>query len=324
MKESNLVSVIIPVYNRFDLARRAIKSVILQDYRPIEIIVIDDFSQNKFEFNDHIGVDDNVEISIIRNEVNLGPGGSREIGRKTSKGEFLVYLDSDDSYHPDFLKTMVSYLQDHPDIDMAYCHAKFMSSDGAYTDESVKRTFIKYDHILPHLIIDGRPWHSSGCIRRKRLTDKIGPWKPLNFWEDYEYDSRAGLANNRLGYIPDVLCYIDKDSEGKITRNPDTPRKNKSYGLSIYNIAKNLNGNENFMNDIRNRVIYHLLKSSARNLDNKSIEIAKNNVKESLHWIKVHKRNYLILLLVASLNFKIFSPIVSRVIRKMSNSYKFR
>jgi hypothetical protein len=219
---------------------------------------------------------------------------------------------------------MVSFLKEHQEVDMAYCHAKFMSSDGISSDESVKRTFIKYDHILPYLIIDGRPWHSSGCIRRRKLTDKIGPWKPLYFWEDYEYDSRAGLINNRLGYVPDVLCYIDKESEGKITRNPDTPRKNTSYGLAIYNIARNLNGKEAFMDDVRNRVIYHLLKSSARNLDNNAIDIARNNIKESLNWTKTYKRDYLYLLLMSNLNFKIFSFFISRILRKISKFYKFR
>lgn len=324
MKQSELVSVIIPVYNRFEMAERAIKSVINQNYRPIEIIVIDDVSKEIFEFKDEIEKDDQIQLKIFRNEINIGPGSSREIGRINSKGEYLVYLDSDDSYHPNFLKLMISYLKEHQDTDMAYCHAKYMSADGVISDESVKRTFIKYDHILPHLIIDGRPWHSSGCIRRKNLTDKIGPWKPLYFWEDYEYDARAGLINNRIGYIPEVLCYIDKESEGKITRNPDTPKKNKSYGLAIFYIAKILKGNETFMNDVRNRVTYHLLKSAARNLDNKTIEIANRNVKEALNWIDVDKRNYLYILLMANLDFKIFSYLITRVLRKISNAYKFK
>jgi glycosyltransferase involved in cell wall biosynthesis len=319
----DLVSVIIPVHNRFEMAVRAIRSVVDQTYRPIEIIVIDDLSTENFSYPDEIKDDEGISLVIERTNENIGPGAAREIGRLKCKGNYLSYLDSDDQYKPEYLKKMIQYLKDNPVIDMVYCHSKYMSPEGVVLDESVKKTDVEYKHILPYLITHGRPWHSSACVRRRSLTDKIGPWEKLWNWEDYDYDARAGLINNNIGYISEVLCYIDKEHIVKVSKNPDSPKKNRSYGMSICNIARNIDNSDHDKSDLRNKVIYHLMKSAARNLDHGYYKIAQNNLNQLLNWVDVYKGTYFLVHLLIIGNSLKLGVIVSKILRKLAQRFKF-
>lgn len=319
----DLVSVIIPVHNRFEMARRSIKSVLEQTYRPIEIIVIDDQSTEPFQFTEAIDEYKGIMLEVIRTKENIGPGSAREIGRLRCKGNFLAYLDSDDVYAPDFVKKMVHYFREYPKVDMVYCHAKFIYQNGTVSEESVKKTDKEYKLILPYVLTHGRPWHSSACMRRRQLTNKIGPWEKLWYWEDYDYDVRAGLINNNIGYIPEVLSYIDKEHIIKISRNPDSPKKNRSYGMAICNIARNIEKSNQDKDDVRNRVIYHLMKSAARNLDHGFYKIAQNNLNELLNWLDVYKRDLIIIHILIILNSLKFGRFVSRVLRRICLPYKY-
>lgn len=321
LKSTEIVSIVIPVHNRFDLAKRAIDSVVVQTYRPLEVIIVDDFSAEVFYYVPTLLRED-ISLKFIRTTSNLGPGTARETGRKACSGSFIAYLDSDDVLKPDFLTKMVQCLDENQNVDFVYCHAKFMTPEGVPTDESVKKTHLKYDHMLPYLITHGRPWHTSGCLRRKSLSDKIGPWMPLWFWEDYEYDSRAGILNNDIGYVDEVLCYIDKEGEVKISKNPNTPKKARSYGLAIHQISRNIFHSSIYKEDVRYRIIYHLLKSAARNYDNHFFSIAEKNVKELLPWVKIHKTTYVVIFILSMIKNDKISHYKSRILRKISDRYR--
>src|SRR6187399_2065555 len=100
-----LVSVIIPFYNRIGLLKASIQSVIRQTYKPIELILVDDHSEEVFD-SDFIKEYNSKEfrIKVIRNEKNIGPGLAREAGRLIAKGDYFAYLDSDDFWHEEFLE----------------------------------------------------------------------------------------------------------------------------------------------------------------------------------------------------------------------------
>ena len=111
---SNLVSIIMPVHNRFELATQAIGSVISQSYRPIELIIVDDCSD--IEYLPQVTSKDQILLKIVRQETNIGPGASRESGRLLATGDYICYLDSDDLWHKDKLAKQVSALRDHPQV----------------------------------------------------------------------------------------------------------------------------------------------------------------------------------------------------------------
>lgn len=107
---AKLVSVIIPTYNRSSMIRRALASVISQDYTNLEIIVVDDCS-----------IDDTVQIvksyedpriRLATTDVNSkGAAKPRNVGLQMAKGQYVAFLDSDDEFLPCRISRMVEYLE---------------------------------------------------------------------------------------------------------------------------------------------------------------------------------------------------------------------
>lgn len=94
MDKNILVSVIIPMYNSEKTIRKTIDSVINQDYKNLEIIVIDDGSKDKsYEIVSNLSK--LYKIKLIK-QINKGPSSARNLGIKNSNGEFIAFLDSDD------------------------------------------------------------------------------------------------------------------------------------------------------------------------------------------------------------------------------------
>ncbi len=97
----SLVSVIIPTRNRAKLLSRAIQSVLRQTHSQLELIIIDDKSDDETprivrEFNDS-------RIHYLRHDAIRGPGASRNDGVAASQGQFVAFLDDDDEFLPEKL-----------------------------------------------------------------------------------------------------------------------------------------------------------------------------------------------------------------------------
>lgn len=109
------VSVIVPTYDSASYLPAAIESLLGQTYRPIEIIVIDDASADST--GDYLAEVasgpwmDGVEFQCLRNDTNRGVGYSRNRGLKSSTGDLITYLDSDDLMLPNGIVSRVDFLR---------------------------------------------------------------------------------------------------------------------------------------------------------------------------------------------------------------------
>ena len=107
----DLVSVIIPYYKKRNHIRDTLVSVINQSYNNLEVIIIyDDTNLNDFEFLQKIAKSDN-RIKIVKNEKKLGAGLSRNIGIERSEGKYIAFLDADDTWSQDKLKSQISFMK---------------------------------------------------------------------------------------------------------------------------------------------------------------------------------------------------------------------
>lgn len=114
-----MISVIIPTFNRASLISRAVKSVINQTYRDIEIVVVDDASTDNTE--DVIREIDCPFLHYIKLEENGGACRARNIGIKNAKGEYVSFLDSDDQWETDKLEKQMHFLLEK-DAEMVACN----------------------------------------------------------------------------------------------------------------------------------------------------------------------------------------------------------
>lgn len=105
--QNPLVSIIIPTYNRVNLLKRAVHSVLTQTYRNFELIIIDDHSQDSTR--DYIRNLNHPKILYYRNPENKGSQYSRNLGLQFAKGEFIAYLDDDDFWFKQKLLLQIQY-----------------------------------------------------------------------------------------------------------------------------------------------------------------------------------------------------------------------
>jgi glycosyltransferase involved in cell wall biosynthesis len=108
-----LFSVIIPTFNRAELCREAIESVLQQTFTSYELIIVDDGSTD--HTSDMVGSFAGTGLQYIRQE-NRGVSSARNLGAKTAVGKYLSFLDSDDLWLPEKLEKQADFFHEHPDV----------------------------------------------------------------------------------------------------------------------------------------------------------------------------------------------------------------
>lgn len=102
-----LVTIVIPIYNVEKYIRQCLESVIVQTYKNLEILCVDDKgSDGSIEIVNSLLVEDS-RIRILRHNKNLGLGPARNTGIKAATGEFIYFLDSDDWIKPGTIENLV-------------------------------------------------------------------------------------------------------------------------------------------------------------------------------------------------------------------------
>jgi glycosyltransferase involved in cell wall biosynthesis len=202
--------VILPTYNRVALIGEALESVLAQTYRPVEIIVVDDGSTDDTasvvaQFSDRAGF----RVEYLR-QGNGGPSAARNVGIQYARGEYVQFLDSDDTLDPDKLALQVSFL----------CQAAGVIAYGPYyckpseklADEAPWRVFA--DDYVHHLLAR-RYIASHALLWPRAAVQQNGPWDE-SLWaaEDGEFLVRAVLAGWQLRYCPASWVYYRPPSGG--------------------------------------------------------------------------------------------------------------
>lgn len=124
----DLVSVIIPTYKGSDKLSRAIDSVLLQTYKNIELIIVDDNSpdwEERKKTQDVVEQYKNKNIKYIKHCKNKNGAAARNTGMKNSSGEFITFLDDDDFLFPKRVEKSVEYLLNREEYDCVYCSVVF-------------------------------------------------------------------------------------------------------------------------------------------------------------------------------------------------------
>lgn len=148
MRDTPLVSVIMPAYNSAAFLEAAIESVIEQEYHNWELFVIDDAS------TDHtvsIALDfrqKDPRIKLLQNASNEGTGAARNKGIKAAEGSFIAFLDADDLWLPGKLKTQVDFMLKN-DLEMCFSSYLLMEEDGTLLPKFVEALpLLTYEKLL--------------------------------------------------------------------------------------------------------------------------------------------------------------------------------
>ena len=167
-KSSLLISVIIPMYNASDTIVKALDSVKNQSFNcDYEVFVVNDGStdDSKSVVEKYILDNRSFNVNLI-NQSNGGVSKARNTGLRSSNGDFIAFLDSDDQWFPDKLEKQTKLLELNPQIDLLGC-----AFDGLYLPNTPDGSLLKID--ISKLIFKNY-FQPSTVIMKRKVFEEIG------------------------------------------------------------------------------------------------------------------------------------------------------
>ncbi|MGN0202279.1 MAG: glycosyltransferase family 2 protein [Candidatus Cryptobacteroides sp.] len=188
------VSIIVPAFNASATIRRCLDSIIPQMDRGMELIVIDDASEDDTL---RILMDGyrTPSVHILHSTVNHGAAYSRNDGIRFSRGSMLTFCDADDEWLPGKLQAQVSFMEAHPETDIV-----FVRNDNVLDDDTAAT------RQLLGMADDDRQCHFFAAMVRRSVFDKAGLLDDsMRVREDTEWLVRAMTSGARWHTLEDTL-----------------------------------------------------------------------------------------------------------------------
>lgn len=157
------VTVVIPCYNDGHFLKEAVQSILDQTYTDYRIIIVDDVSTEKETLVILKGYADN-GIEVVRNDKNLGTGGSRNTGISLSDSPYALVLDSTDKFAPTFLEKAVAILDTHPKVGVVSCGVQSFGLEANYwlPKGGKVKDFLVRNNCCGNSLLRKRFWEDAG------------------------------------------------------------------------------------------------------------------------------------------------------------------
>ena len=194
MTDRPLISVMIGVYNAEPYLAEAIDSVFAQDYRPLELIVVDDGSTDG-SARVAKGYGDRL---VFAYQENGGNGAARNHALRLASGEFYAFLDADDRFTPGKLERQWSVLESDPQVDVVFGHVQEFVSPEL---REAQRASVRPPAPAP------MPWTAPNLMLvRREAFARVGPFsEELKVGVTVDWYARATEAGLRSVMLPEVV-----------------------------------------------------------------------------------------------------------------------
>ena len=206
-----LISIVIPVYNRAEMVKTTLDSVVRQTHRPIQLVLVDNNSTDdtykvlqgfKQEYESQV-----FAVEVLRESIS-GACAARNAGGKVAKSEWIMFFDSDDTMDSCLVEKYVAKIKEQPKADIITTNVD-MVKDGKHFSVN----FAKQDFMVNHI------FHSclstQRYIARKSLIEAVGGWNnDVKCWNDWELGIRLLLASPNVSVLDDgVYVHINVHGE---------------------------------------------------------------------------------------------------------------
>ena len=237
------LSVVIPVFKVENYLERCVRSVLDQDYRDLEVILVDDGSPDRCpQICDDLALQDTRVIVVHKK--NGGLSSARNAGIERATGDYIAFLDSDDQWVQGLLSIVMNQLVES-DARMLMFAANSLYDDGtiyqrvdSLRNDGQFRVFTTSE-FYQHLIASG-DFHESACtkiVRRDFLFSHNLMFKHGIIGEDTEWMFRVMRVVDRIAYSPIPLFLCTEGRMGSITNTASS----KSVRDAISIIRASLN-----------------------------------------------------------------------------------
>jgi len=199
------ISVIVPVFNGASFLEEAVACVRAQDYPSLEILIVDDGSTDR---TPQVARAFGEPVRYFRQE-NRGPSGARNTGLRQARGEAIAFLDADDLWPEDKLRSQADYLKAHPDVEAVHGLTQIMKPAAGGQETMCFEAAAPPRFILAF----------GGALIRREVFDRVG------------------LMDEELGMAEDVnwlLRLFEKDVRLVVLNRVTSIYRRHPRGMSFY------------------------------------------------------------------------------------------
>lgn len=230
INQNPLVSAVIPTRNRAVMLRRALRSVAVQQYSPLEVIVVDDGSTDGTQ-DVADSFSDKLNLHYIKNEESAGAPRARNVGIKAAAGEFVAGLDDDDEWHPERITQLMAAW------DESYA---CVTSNVRFQYKNGSAVWHKKETIDLHTLLFSNQVGNQILTKKERLLAVGGFDEQLAAAQDYDLWIRLCLGFGPIKNVQHVLQTVHTEhEENRIT---NSAAQLKGY-LAFYKKHKHLMDN---------------------------------------------------------------------------------
>lgn len=297
------ISVIIPVYNIQQHLRECLDSVLGQSYPHLQVICVDDGSTDESPAILAQYAQKDNRVQVIRQQ-NAGPGAARNTGLEAATGEYVIFLDSDDWFEPDFLEKMVDTAQ-REGADVAICRAvEFDTNSGRElpSEWMMKKQYLPgklafapqemADHLFQFTY--GMPWDKF--YRRELLTSSGIRYPALKNSEDLAFVYPTLLAAKRIAVVDEVLIHHRINRMASVSNSrcgqPEAPYEAfqivKEY-LEQHQLMDTYR--RSFLNWAMEFLVWHISNMSQRDIQKQYLNTLRHQWLPQLHF-EEHPASY--------------------------------
>ncbi len=219
-----LISIVVPTYNRAQLIAEALDSIVSQSYRPLEIIVVDDGSTDETEdvlrrWGDLNEKENDLALHTIY-QPNQGGNVARNRGIAEARGRYIAFLDSDDRWHPSKLGKQLAVFVGDQGIGGVYCGVQHVDLETGRITEPARRSYPQ-GNILDQMLIKDVTAPTSTYVVRREVFEKVGTFDvELQARQDWDMWIRLA-ADCEIGCVARALVDYREHPGPRTATDPD-------------------------------------------------------------------------------------------------------
>lgn len=210
---NDFVNVVVTSYNNEKYIKSCLDSIDNQNYKNINIIIIDDNSMDKsFDIIKNFKINAKHNVEILRNNRNRGVSYSRNLGIEKSSGKYITFVDSDDLISTNHIANLVNNLEIDDEIGMSVCGYSQGKSINHATEKKVKSKILaSQKEVLKQLLgfgdVQGYVWNKLFYLEpirkhKTKFNEKIYIYEDMLFVLEYFYDNLCEIAlSNKVTYF---------------------------------------------------------------------------------------------------------------------------
>lgn len=258
------MSVVIPLFNRQGIVLETLRSLEVQSHRKFEAIVVDDHSSDggPEQVQSFARLDDRFRL-LRRDTLYGGATACRNVGLKEAKGDFVIFLDSDDLLSRGCIAGRLESLARSPDADLVVAQALLFRSRPGDSRTMWNRAEFGTVGLVERFLDQDVPWQTGGVLWRKSYLESVGCWNTdLACFQDWEFHIRACLLGPTIAVRPVPDFYVRRsESVSQISQMHNAPLHVESRIKAMDSVCSKLTEHKAWTRELRDAAKGFLIRN---------------------------------------------------------------